>query len=88
VVLSGGLLTALLFALGKWVVGLYLARSTVPNAFGAAASFAALLLWLYHTAQIFLFGAEFTACMGGLERQTPPAAALRPATAKRRLGRE
>lgn len=65
VVLGGGLVTALLFALGKWVVGLYLAQSTVPNAFGAAASFVALLLWLYYTAQIFLFGAEFTACLGG-----------------------
>jgi uncharacterized BrkB/YihY/UPF0761 family membrane protein len=36
----------------------------VPTAFGAAASFAALLLWLYYTAQIFLLGAEFTACLG------------------------
>jgi membrane protein len=65
VVASGGLLTAILFSIGKWLVGLYLAKSTVPNAFGAAASFAALLLWLYYTAQIFLFGAEFTAVLGG-----------------------
>ena len=68
-VLWGGLLTALLFHLGRWCVGLYLARSTTPSAFGAAASFAAMLLWLYYTAQIFLFSAEFTACLGGL-RQT------------------
>jgi membrane protein len=61
----GGLLTAVLFDLGRWVIGLYLAHSTQPSAFGAAASFAALLLWLYYTAQIFLFGAEFTACLGG-----------------------
>jgi membrane protein len=54
------LLTAILFTIGKWAVGLYLAASTVPTAFGAAASFAALLLWLYYTAQIFLLGAEFT----------------------------
>ena len=47
-----------------------------------------LLLWFYYTARIFPFGAEFTACMGGLERQTPPAAVSRPAIAKRRLGRE
>jgi membrane protein len=66
VVTAGGLLTAVLFDLGRWVVGLYLAHSTQPSAFGAAASFAALLLWLYYTAQIFLFGAEFTACLGGL----------------------
>jgi membrane protein len=65
-VAMGGLLTAVLFDLGRWAIGLYLAHSTQPSAFGAAASFAALLLWLYYTAQIFLFGAEFTACLGGL----------------------
>ena len=63
-VASGGLLTAILFTIGKWGIGLYLAKSTVPTAFGAAASFAALLLWLYYSAQIFLLGAEFTACLG------------------------
>jgi membrane protein len=68
-VASGGLLTAILFTIGKWLVGLYLAKSTVPTAFGAAASFAALLLWLYYTAQIFLLGAEFTACLGGLRHK-------------------
>jgi len=66
VVLGGGLLTAVLFYIGRWAIGLYLAHSTQPTAYGAAASFAALLLWLYYTAQIFLFGAEFTACLGGL----------------------
>jgi len=68
-VASGGLLTAVLFTIGKWGVGLYLAKSTVPTVFGAAASFAALLLWLYYTAQIFLLGAEFTACLGGLREE-------------------
>lgn len=67
-VLWGGLLTAVLFHAGRWAVGLYLARSTTPSAFGAAASFAALLLWLYYTAQIFLFSAEFTACLGGVRQ--------------------
>jgi membrane protein len=66
IVAAGGLLTAVLFDMGRWATGLYLAHSTQPSAFGAAASFAALLLWLYYTAQIFLFGAEFTACLGGL----------------------
>jgi membrane protein len=69
VVAGGGLLTAILFSVGKWLVGLYLAKSTAPTAFGAAASFAALLLWLYYTAQIFLLGAEFTACLGGLRQK-------------------
>jgi membrane protein len=66
VVFLGGVLTAVLFDAGRWAVSLYLAHSTQPSAFGAAASFAALLLWLYYTSLIFLFGAEFTACLGGL----------------------
>jgi membrane protein len=62
-VLIGALVTALLFHVGRWAIGLYLGRATQPTAYGAAASFAALLLWLYYSAQIFLFGAEFTACL-------------------------
>jgi membrane protein len=65
-ILWGALATALLFHLGRYVVGLYLSQSTQPSAFGAAAAFAAMLLWLYYTAQIFLLGAEFTACLGGI----------------------
>ena len=66
-VLWGALITALLFHLGRWAIGLYLGRATQPSAFGAAASFAAMLLWLYYSAQIFLLGAEFTACLGGVK---------------------
>jgi membrane protein len=68
-VITGALVTALLFHLGRWGIGLYLGRATQPTAYGAAASFAALLLWLYYSAQIFLFGAEFTACLG--QSRTP-----------------
>jgi membrane protein len=64
--LAGGVLTAVLFDAGRWAIAVYLTHTTMPSAFGAAASFAALLLWLYYSAQIFLFGAEFTACLGGL----------------------
>jgi membrane protein len=71
-VLTGALVTALLFHLGRWAIGLYLGRATQPTAYGAAASFAALLLWLYYSAQIFLFGAEFTACLGRSRQQLPP----------------
>ena len=71
-VTMGGLLTAVLFDAGRWAVGLYLAHSTEPSAFGAASSFAALLLWLYYTAQIFLFGAEFTACFAGVRDEGEP----------------
>jgi len=77
VVIIGGLLTAVLFDVGRWAISLYLAHSTQPSAFGAAASFAALLLWLYYTAQIFLFGAEFTACLAGIrdENKSPTSSA-------------
>jgi membrane protein len=64
-VLLGAFVTTLLFQAGRWGIGLYLGRATQPSTFGAAASFAALLLWLYYSAQIFLFGAEFTAVIGG-----------------------
>jgi membrane protein len=77
----GGLLTAVLFDAGRWIVGLYLSHSTQPSAYGAASSFAALLLWLYYTSQIFLFGAEFTACLAGLraedQGQQPGSGAVR-----------
>ncbi len=69
-ILWGAFVTALLFQLGRWAISFYLAWSAQPTAFGAAASFAALLLWLYYTAQIFLFGAEFTACLGGARAQS------------------
>ena len=75
-ILWGALATALLFQLGRWGISFYLGRSTQPTAFGAAASFAALLLWLYYSAQIFLLGAEFTACLGG-SRETAKARAAR-----------
>ena len=81
-VLTGALVTALLFHLGRWAIGLYLGRATQPTAFGAAASFAALLLWLYYSAQIFLFGAEFTACLG--QSRKPPAPLLGPDAASPR----
>ena len=79
IVMAGGLLTAVFFDVGRWGIGLYLAHSTQPTAFGAASSFAALLLWLYYTAQIFLFGAEFTACLGGLRDGSETPIASRPA---------
>jgi membrane protein len=69
VVALGGLLTAVLFDIGRWAVGVYLSHSTQPSAFGAAASFVTLLLWLYYTSLIFLYGAEFTSCLGGLRNQ-------------------
>jgi len=56
----GALFTALLFSLGKYIIGVYLGNSGVTSSFGAAGSVIALLLWVYYSAQIFFFGAEFT----------------------------
>lgn len=71
-VLIGAFVTTLLFQLGRWAIGLYLGRATEPTSFGAAASFAALLLWLYYSAQIFLLGAEYTAVIGGTRTPAQP----------------
>ncbi|HEX4928247.1 MAG TPA: YihY/virulence factor BrkB family protein [Burkholderiales bacterium] len=56
----GAAVTSLLFALGKFLIGLYLGRSAIASTFGAAGSLVVLLVWVYYSAQIFLFGAEFT----------------------------
>jgi membrane protein len=56
----GAAVTALLFSIGKSLIGLYLGRSTFASGFGAAGSLVVLLVWMYYSAQIFLFGAEFT----------------------------
>jgi len=56
----GALLTSLLFNIGNWLVGLYLSHAAVGQAYGAAGSVMVVLLWLYFSAQMFLFGAELT----------------------------
>lgn len=56
----GGLVTAALFVLGKFLIGLYIGQSNPGNAFGAAGSLAVLLVWIYYAAVIVLLGAEFT----------------------------
>jgi membrane protein len=52
--------TALLFTIGKVLIGLYLGKSSLASGFGAAGSFVVLIAWVYYSAQIFLFGAEYT----------------------------
>jgi membrane protein len=59
-VITGAIVTAVLFGLGKYLVGLYLGNSSVLTPFGAAGSLALILLWTYYSSMIFLFGAEFT----------------------------
>jgi membrane protein len=56
----GGLVTAILFNAGKFAIGYYLGKSVFSSVYGAAGSLLVLLLWVYYSAQIFLFGAEFT----------------------------
>jgi|SRR5215471_3509824 len=56
----GASITALLFTIGKFLIGLYLGRSTVGTAYGAAGSLIVILIWIYYSAQILFFGAELT----------------------------
>jgi membrane protein len=71
----GALFTALLFTAGKSLIGLYVGRSGVTSAFGAAGSLVVVLLWVYYSAQIFLLGAEFTWVYANTfgSRSRPPA---------------
>lgn len=56
----GALVTALLFSIGKFLIGLYIGKTGVASTFGAAGSLVVVMLWVYFSAQIFLLGAEFT----------------------------
>lgn len=56
----GSFVTAVLFSVGKLLIGLYLGSSAIASSFGAAGSLVLLLVWVYYSAQILLFGAEFT----------------------------
>jgi len=56
----GGMVTAVLFGLGRYLIALYVSSTGVGTAYGAAASFAVFLVWAYYSALIFFFGAAFT----------------------------
>ena len=76
----GALVTAFLFSIGKYLIGLYIGKSALASGFGAAGSLAVLLAWVYYSAQIFLFGAEFTWAYAHAfgSRQDAPAGAPAP----------
>ena len=56
----GAIVTSLLFNLGKFGLALYLTKGGIASSYGAAGSFAALLVWIYYSSMILFFGAEFT----------------------------
>lgn len=59
-VLLGALVTALLFEIGKFLIGMYIGKSAIASKFGAAGTVVVAIVWMYYSAQIFFFGAEFT----------------------------
>ena len=71
---------ALLFSLGKFAIALYLGKTSVASSYGAAGSVAIVLIWVYYSAQILLFGAEFAkACRDArLQRREERLAAAAP----------
>lgn len=58
-VLVGAAVTSVLFSLGKTAIGLYIGRSAISSSFGAAGTFIVILVWIYYSSMIYLFGAEF-----------------------------
>lgn len=72
----GAMIAAVLFVLGKFVLGYYLGRSSISSSYGAASSLVIFLIWVYYSAQILFFGAEFTrvyALRYGSHRKDGPA---------------
>jgi membrane protein len=64
------LLTSLLFSIGKFLIGLYLGNSSIGSAYGAAGSLVVVLVWVYYSAQILFFGAEYSrVCAQGVRRK-------------------
>ena len=82
----GAAVTSALFAVGKVGIGLYLGKSSVASAFGAAGSLVVLIVWVYYSAQVFLLGAEFTrlyaeeqGSRAAVERRSAPRIVIREA---------
>jgi membrane protein len=71
----GALTSAVLFSIGKHLIGLYLGRASVASAYGAAGSFVVVILWIYYSAQILLLGAEVTSVLDGKRRDAREQAA-------------
>lgn len=82
-VVVGALVTAALFSVGKYVIGVYIGNSGLGSTYGAAGSIILLLVWVYYSTQIFLFGAEFTRTyahrFGSRKNSQPPSGPTVPA---------
>jgi membrane protein len=74
----GATATAFLFAVGRFLIGLYIGKSSVAEGFGAAGSLIIVLVWVYYSTQIFLLGAEFTRVQANTAAGHSTDAALRP----------
>lgn len=57
---TGAVITALMFEVGKYLIGLYVGKASVASSYAAAGSLVVVLIWVYYAAQVFLLGAEFT----------------------------
>ena len=81
----GAVATAVLFEIGKWGLGLYLARQSTDSSFGAAGGVIILLLWVYYASAILFFGAEFTQVYAeATGHRIEPSDIAEPATADER----
>jgi membrane protein len=69
---AGAVVTSILFSIGKWLIGYYLGRTTVASRFGVAGSMVVILLYVYFTSYIVLFGAELTAVSSSRRREVRP----------------
>jgi membrane protein len=74
----GALVTAVLFVLGQALIGIYIGKAGVASAYGAAGALLAILVWIYYSALILLFGAEFTKIQARRSGTVPDGPSLRP----------
>jgi membrane protein len=81
----GAAVTALLFTIGKYLIGVYIGSASVGSAYGAAGSLVVVLVWVYYSAQLFFFGAEFTRVYAEAHA-APPRNTLQSPSGERRSG--
>lgn len=80
------IVTAALFSIGRYLIGVYIAHSSVGSAYGAAGSLVVLLIWIFYAAQIFLFGVELVKAKNSEGVQTEPASLLATPASVEKVG--